>query len=74
MQMANLMCKTPVLESKNLHEVQGAKKKKKKNQCRRCTEMDLGSRLEKGKQNPFDYMIIGPGRAESWLDFLIWHA
>lgn len=24
------MCKTPVLESKNLHEVQGAKKKKRK--------------------------------------------
>lgn len=35
MQLANLMCKTPVLESKNLHEVPGSKRKKKINLQRR---------------------------------------
>lgn len=73
MQMANQMCETPVRESKNLPDFPGTKIKQN-NPRRRCAEVDLGSRLEKGNQNPSDRMVIGPGGAESRLHVLIWHA
>lgn len=73
MQMASQTRGTPVRESKNLPDFPGAELKHN-DPRRRCAEVDLGSRLEKGNQNPFAWMLIGPGGAEPRLHVLIWHA